>query len=150
MARSDIDNPSTRFEFGRCQIDRGRRCLLIDGREVPLRPDSWTVLERLASNPGRELSREALIEAAWPGLLVTEATLADHIEELRRVFGEYGPGLIAATPEGYRFDPEAAPPERRGTRGPHPLRWRWNYGIFIPLATAIVFLLIWWATRDAD
>jgi DNA-binding winged helix-turn-helix (wHTH) protein len=150
MIRSDIDNPSSRFEFGRCQIDRGRGILLIDGREVPLRRQTWLMLDHLARNAGQVVGREALFEAAWPGMQATDDMLAEHIEELRRAFGDHGPGLIVTTPGGFRFEPEAAPPERRGARGPHPLRWRWNYGIFFPLATAILFLVIWWLTRDAS
>lgn len=150
MDRSEIENPPSQFVFGRCQIDRDRRCLLIDGREVPLRREAWVLLDHLARRAPRVVSREELFEATWPGLLITDETLAEHIAELRRPFGEAGAALIVETADGFRFDPAAAPPERRRARGVHPLRWRWNYGIFVPLATMIVFLIIWWFTRDGS
>ena len=147
MDRSDLDNSPSRFVFGRCVIDRGRGCLLIDGREAPLRSRTWSLLDHLARRSPRVVSREELVEAIWPGLLITSDVLDDHIAELRRAFGDAGEAVVVATADGYRFDSEAAPPERRGARGAHPLRWRWKYGIFVPLATAVLFLVIWWATR---
>lgn len=147
MDRSDLDKPPSQLVLGRCVIDRGRRCLLIDGRDVPLRPETWSLLDHLARRSPGVVSRDELVEAAWPGLLITDERLAGHVTELRGAFGEAGTALIVETPDGYRLDPAAAPPERRRARGVHPLRWRWKYGIFVPLATALVFLVIWWATR---
>lgn len=150
MARSDFDNPPPRFAFGRCVIDRAQGCLLIDGREVPLRPKTWSLLDHLSRRARQVVSREELVEATWPGLLITDEFLAGHIAELCQAFGAHGAGVIVTTPEGYRFDPDAAPPERRRAPGAHPLRWRWKYGIFLPLATAIVFVVIWWLTRPGE
>jgi DNA-binding winged helix-turn-helix (wHTH) protein len=147
MVRSDFDNPPSELVFGRCLIDRGRGRLLIDGREIPLRPKTWALLEHLATRSDRVVSRDDLSESVWPGLLIHDQMLAEHIGELRRVFAERGGNPIVSTPAGYRFDPEAAPRERRGARGARALRWRWKYGIYVPLAMAFALVAIWWATR---
>jgi DNA-binding winged helix-turn-helix (wHTH) protein len=149
MDRSELENPPARFVFGRFLIDRDRRCLLIDGREVTLRRETWMLLDHLARRAPRVVSREELLEAIWPGLLVTDETLASHIAELRRTFGEAGAALVVETTDGFQLDTAAAPPERRRAHGVHPLRWHWKYGIVVPLVTMIVFLVIWWFTRDA-
>ena len=62
----------------------------------------WTLIER----PGVPVSKDALIQAAWPGLVVEEANLSVQIAALRKVLGEE-PGAdkwIETLPRrGYRF-----------------------------------------------
>ena len=150
MAEPLAENPPQRITFGRFVLDIGRGCLLVDGAEVPLRPKTFAVLRYLAERPGKLVSKDELFEAVWPGLIVTDDTLVQSIGELRRAMGDAGTRIITTVPRrGYRFDSEAAPPERRKARGPGALRWRWAYGILAPLATAVAFVAIWLSTtRD--
>lgn len=46
-------------------IDRGRRTVTVDGREVTLTPQEFALLECLARHPGRAMSREVLLQQAW-------------------------------------------------------------------------------------
>jgi TolB-like protein/DNA-binding winged helix-turn-helix (wHTH) protein/thioredoxin-like negative regulator of GroEL len=141
------DNPTQRLEFGRYVLDLARGCLLIEGREVPLRPKTFAVLRYLAERPGQLVSKDELFEAVWPGLIVTDDTLVQSIGELRRALGDAGARLITTVPKrGYRFDAQAAPSERRGAAGRHALRWRWAYGILVPMATAAIFVVVWLLT----
>jgi TolB-like protein/DNA-binding winged helix-turn-helix (wHTH) protein/Tfp pilus assembly protein PilF len=140
--------PPARISFGRYVLDSARGCLLLDEREITLRPKTFAVLQYLAQHPGKLVSKDELFEAVWPGLIVTDDTLVQSIGELRRALGEEGGKLIVTVPRrGYRFDDTAAPPERRKSRGGQARSWRWIYGLLVPLACALVFTAIWLLTR---
>jgi adenylate cyclase len=100
-----------RLQFGRYVLDRDRGCLLADGSEVPLRPKTFAVLDYLAENSGRLVSKDELFAAVWPDLAVTDDTLVQSIGELRRALGGDGLQLIRTAPRrGYLFDPKALHP----------------------------------------
>ena len=102
-----------------------------------LRPKTFGVLSYLVQHPDRLVSKEELLAAVWPNLVVTDDTLVQSIGELRRALGETGARLIVTVPRrGYRFEAAEAPPDRRKARSWHPLRFRWKYGILAPLAVA--------------
>lgn len=46
-------------------INRGRRTVTVDGRQVTLTPQEFALLECLARHPGRAMSREVLLQQAW-------------------------------------------------------------------------------------
>jgi TolB-like protein/DNA-binding winged helix-turn-helix (wHTH) protein/Tfp pilus assembly protein PilF len=143
MANPDGDTDQ-RLTFGRFVVDLNRGCLLLDDREVALRPKTFAVLTYLATHPGRLVSKDELLAAVWPNLVVTDDTLVQSIGELRRALGESGARLITTVPRrGYRFEGDEAPPERRKPRGWHPLRWRWQYGIIAPFAVALAVAALW-------
>lgn len=152
MANPDGDKATEqRLTFGRYVVDLNRGCLLLDDREVTLRPKTFAVLVYLATHPGRLVSKEEILAAVWPNLVVTDDTLVQSIGELRRALGESGARLITTVPRrGYRFEGDEAPPERRKPRGWHPLRWRWQYGILAPLAVAMVVAGLWFGTTFRD
>jgi DNA-binding winged helix-turn-helix (wHTH) protein len=146
MAQTEGEAPKV-FTFGRYVLDPNRGCLLSDGREIPLRAEAFAVLTYLARRPGQLVPEEALSKAAWPGHTVTDDTLAQCIADLRRVLGDAEARLIVTVPPGgYRFDAQAAPPERRRARGVQALRFRWSYGLLAPLAVALVLIVIWLIT----
>ncbi|MBC8025034.1 MAG: winged helix-turn-helix domain-containing protein, partial [Steroidobacteraceae bacterium] len=145
MANPDGDNAAEqRLTFGRYVVDLNRGCLLLDDREIPLRPKTFAVLTHLATHPGRLFGKEEILAAVWPNLVVTDDTLVQSIGELRRALGESGARLITTVPRrGYRFEGDEAPPDRRKTREWHPLRWRWKYGIIAPLAVGLAVAALW-------
>ena len=151
MSNQPGDNAELRLTFGRYVLDLHRGCLLLDGREVTLRPKTFAVLHYLVAHPGRLIGKEELLEAVWPNLVVTDDTLVQSIGELRRALGEAGARLITTVPRrGYRFEATEAPPDRRKARAWHPLRFRWKYGIFAPLAVALTVLVLWLAGFWSD
>ena len=146
MAHQQGDNAEQRLTFGRYVLDLPRGCLLLDGREVALRPKTFAVLQYLVTHPGRLIGKEELLEAVWPNLVVTDDTLVQSIGELRRALGDIDARLITTVPRrGYRFETSEAPPDRRKARSWHPLRFRWKYGILAPLAVALTVLVLWLA-----
>lgn len=57
---------------------------------VRLEPKVMDVLSVLASHPGRVVSRDELLDAVWPNVVVTEHTLSRCIYQLRNELGKIG------------------------------------------------------------
>jgi adenylate cyclase len=102
--------PAKQLRFANYVLDLNRGCLLLDGREIVLRPKTFAVLRHLVENSGRLVSKDELFAAVWPGLAITDDVLVQSIGELRRALGEDGTRLIRTVPRrGYRFETEASP-----------------------------------------
>jgi len=152
-----------RQTFGDFVLDLARGCLLHQGVEVPLRPKTFAVLIFLIERAGTLVSKEELLAAVWPNLVVTDDTLVQSIGELRRALAVAGKDYITTVPRrGYRFEmpapvpvPELIPaPAPAPPTAPPPvpekraLRWRWKFGIAAPLLLGIVVVASWFFTRD--
>ncbi len=145
ITRDGINAAEQRLIIGRYVLDLHRGCLSLDGREIALHPKTFAVLHYLVTHPGRLITTEELLEAVWPNLVVTDDTLVQSIDELRRALGDSSARLITTVPRrGYRFEAEA-PPDRRKAGNWQPLRFRWKYGILAPLAVALTVLVLWLA-----
>ncbi len=84
--------------------------LRVDDRVARLRPHTGAVLMHLLLHPGRVISKEELLQAAWPGVVVTENSLAQCISEIRRELGGANQGAIETVPRcGYWFHPPPMP-----------------------------------------
>ena len=73
---------------------------------VPLTPKASALLEYLASNAGRLLTKHELLEALWPRTYVTDGVLKVCIREIRRALDDDArmPRFIeTAHRRGYRF-----------------------------------------------
>jgi TolB-like protein/tetratricopeptide (TPR) repeat protein len=81
--------------------------ILFKGPEpVALGRRAIALLHALVARPGTPLSKDDLIEAAWPGLTVDEGNLSVQIAALRRVLGEEPGGhhwIETLSRRGYRF-----------------------------------------------
>src|SRR6516164_4098418 len=81
--------------------------LLFRGSEpVALGRRATAVLRALIERPGELVSKDALIETAWPGLVVEDSNLTVQIAALRRALSEApgGDRWIETMPRrGYRF-----------------------------------------------
>ncbi len=78
---------------------RGTEPLALGRRAIAL-------LRVLVERPGAVVSKDALIDAAWPGQAVEESNLTVQIAALRRVLGEEPGGdrwIETMPPRGYRF-----------------------------------------------
>src|SRR5215469_6288869 len=97
--------PSGPYRFGGMTLDPVRRSLRNGSGDVPLRPKSFDILIYFITNAGRLLSKDELMQAAWPGVFVTEDSLVQCVGEIRRAVGENGQVLIKTVPgRGYIFD----------------------------------------------
>jgi eukaryotic-like serine/threonine-protein kinase len=94
------------FEFGPFRLDLRARLLTRAGEPLPLAPKSFDVLAYLVLHAGRAVSREELLAAVWPDVVVSDGSLTQAVFVVRRALGESedGPGFLATVPRvGYRF-----------------------------------------------
>ncbi len=60
------------FQFEGFTLDALRRVLRSGDREVELRPKGFDVLHCLVENAGRLVTKDEIIEAVWPNVIVTD------------------------------------------------------------------------------
>ncbi len=86
------------------------RQLLRDGQPVELGGRAFDLLQVLAEQSGRLVTKATLLERVWPKLVVDENNLPAQIATLRRVLGA---GAIRTVPGfGYRLELEVVRPTR--------------------------------------
>jgi DNA-binding response OmpR family regulator len=74
------------LQFGRLEIDRDARALRVDGEERPLTSHQFDLLWILASNAGRVMSRDALMDKLkGEGLEPFDRSLDVHVSRIRAV-----------------------------------------------------------------
>lgn len=103
------------FVFGPYQLDTASRRLLKDGAPVPLPPRHFDLLLLLVTRAGQVLSKDALIDAAWGGVAVSDNSLEQAVSGLRRLLGSGDGSAYIETHarRGYRFAAEVRRTERR-------------------------------------
>ncbi|WP_247834336.1 winged helix-turn-helix domain-containing protein [Bradyrhizobium sp. 200] len=78
-----------------------------DGEAVKLRPKTLEILRLLAGNSGRVLSKQQLMEAAWPNVHVGEDSLFQCIREIRTALGDDKRQVVRViSGRGYLFQAE--------------------------------------------
>lgn len=93
------------FTFGPFRFDAADGLRRSDV-EVPLPPRALAVLSALLAQPGIVVSKQALLDAAWPEAFVTEASLLEAVRLLRDALGDdwHQPTYIQTVHRrGYRF-----------------------------------------------
>ena len=121
--------PQPTYHFGNVKIDVLNLQLTVDGSLRPLEPKAFRVLQFLAENPGRAVTKEELLAAVWPDVAVTDNALTRIIAQLRKALGDdsKSPRFIETIPTvGYRFLPQPdlpppAPPVAATARRPRHL-----------------------------
>lgn len=78
------------YRFGNWELDTGIYELRQDGRPCQIEPQVFNVLEFLLRNHERVVSRDELLEEAWRGRVVSDATLSTCIKEVRQAVGDDG------------------------------------------------------------
>src|ERR1700730_8462482 len=92
------------FQFGEYTLDIVQGCLRTADRQVDLRPKSFEVLRHLVQNAGRLVTKDELIKAAWPNVIVTDESLTRCISEVRQAIADSDQKIIKTVPRrGYRF-----------------------------------------------
>ncbi len=103
--RAQIARPPT--GEGPLVIDRGRRSITFQGRELDLRPREFDLLAMLAEHPDQVWSREALLRRVWGSEDNVDARTVDvHIRRLRAKLGavdEQSQPIQTEWGVGYRF-----------------------------------------------
>jgi TolB-like protein len=94
------------YTFGPFRLDIAAGILFRGAEPVPLGHRAVALLHMLVEEPGSPISKDRLIESAWPGLAIEESNLTVQIAALRRVFAEEsgGENWIETLPRrGYRY-----------------------------------------------
>lgn len=89
--------------FGQVEFDAARGRLSVAGRPVALDRSCAAILSALINDAGREVDKDQLLEAGWPGRVVHENSLAKAIGRLRRALGADGQALETVHGYGYRL-----------------------------------------------
>jgi TolB-like protein len=100
-----VETPELRsYAFESFTLDLRRGCLRNGDRELALRPKSFAVLQHLVENAGRLLSKDELLNALWPNVIATEASLARCVSDIRLVLQDSDQRIIkTVTGRGYVF-----------------------------------------------
>jgi eukaryotic-like serine/threonine-protein kinase len=117
------------LQFGPVTLIPEERVVLKSGKAVPLTPKAYDLLAFLASNPGRLLTKDELMQAVWPDTVVEEANLAYNVFAIRKALGdsEETERYIETVPKrGYRFIARVERAQDRATVTPA-LRRPWMF-----------------------
>ena len=77
------------YRFNGFRLDPVRRLLFgADGQPIALKPKVFATLLYLVEQAGELVTKEALLAAVWPHVVVEENNLNKAISTLRAVFGE--------------------------------------------------------------
>ena len=125
----DAPGPATRrgvVHFDGFDVDFDRGELRRAGAALPLRPKTFALLAYLTNHTGQLLSKDQILDAVWPDVVVTEDSLFQCIGELRAALQDSEQKLIKTVPRrGYLFDARGTvPPPGRDAVDDKPLTRR--------------------------
>lgn len=106
-------------QFGAYRLRRRERYLDGPDGRLDISGRSFDILDVLLRHPNEPVSKAALFDAAWPGLVVEENTLQAHISALRKVLGSSI--IVTVHGRGYRYaglQPTAVADEEAAPRAP--------------------------------
>ena len=104
-------NPPTTFRFGVCELDEARRALTAQGREIRLQPRVFDLLAYLVRHRDRVVSKDELLDALWPNMVVVDNALQRVVSLARTALADVGLADAVRTyaRHGYRFCIEECP-----------------------------------------
>ena len=123
-----IDPEDATYEFEGFRLETRSRLLTRTGtnQHIALTPRQFEILVFLVERAGTLIDKEELMQMLWPGAVVAENNLNQHISALRGLLGEDRGGrrfIMNVRAKGYRFVPDvmridrptAVPVQRRGS-----------------------------------
>jgi non-specific serine/threonine protein kinase len=98
--------PESVLAFGRFRLLPRRRQLLADGVPVELGARAFDVLTVLAESRGLLVSKDELLNRAWPGTIVEENNIHVQVSAVRKALGRDRDFIVTISGRGYRFTAE--------------------------------------------
>lgn len=98
--------PANEVRFGPFRLLPDQGILLRDDHPVRLGSRAFDILQLLARNAGRTVTKQEIMEAVWPDTVVVEANLSVHMAALRRALGGEDTNahyIVTVSGRGYRF-----------------------------------------------
>jgi DNA-binding response OmpR family regulator len=96
--------PEPKLRVGPITLDEAARRVTVDDMSVDLSPREFSLLECLLRHPGQTLTRDQLLDQAWPfGVAVTPNAVDAYIHYLRDKLGAAGRQIETVRGVGYRL-----------------------------------------------
>jgi DNA-binding response OmpR family regulator len=93
-----------RLVAGPITLDEAARTVTVEGQTVDLSPREFSLLECFLRHPGQVMSRDQLLDQAWPfGVVVTPNAVDAYVHYLRDKLGEAGRLVETVRGVGYRM-----------------------------------------------
>jgi DNA-binding winged helix-turn-helix (wHTH) protein/tetratricopeptide (TPR) repeat protein len=93
---------SQEWQFGNAVLDGGSLELRVGGEQVSLEPKPLELLLCLLQHPGEVVTKDELLDAVWPGRVVTEGVLVKAVAKLRMALRD-DDAQIVRTVHGYGY-----------------------------------------------
>ncbi len=119
LTRRHQDKAPPRLVIGDLEIDNERRAVTRGGREIVLTAREFTLLQYLAQNAGRVVTRAELMERVWDDTQTNYSNIIDvYAGRLRRKIddGEHEAMFSTVRGVGFRLDPPSTPGAASRTR----------------------------------
>src|SRR5688572_22933270 len=91
------------WRFAGVELNDADSRLRVDGQDQLLDRSSHEILRYLLDRAGEVVTKDELLEAGWPGRMVSENSLAKAVSRLRLALGEHGSAIRAVHGYGYRL-----------------------------------------------
>jgi len=94
------------YRFSNCEVDTKLMELRRDGDAHQMDPLGFDLLVYLIENQDRVLTRDELLDALWPGKVVTDSALSSRLKSVRSAVGDTGSSqsiIKTVHGRGYRF-----------------------------------------------
>jgi DNA-binding response OmpR family regulator len=96
--------PTPVLEVGPIRLDEATRRVTAGGRDIDLSPREFSLLECLLRHPGQTLTRDQLLDQAWPfSVAVTPNAVDAYVHYLRTKLGDLGARIETVRGVGYRL-----------------------------------------------
>jgi DNA-binding response OmpR family regulator len=103
-AASGSRRPEPILAAGPIALDERSRRVTVDGTPVDLSPREFSLLECFLRHPGQSLSRDQLLDQAWPfSVAVTPNAVDAYVHYLRTKLGSAGRWIETVRGVGYRL-----------------------------------------------
>src|SRR6185437_8014643 len=98
------ENSGRIWRFADCEFDELRRELRVKGARVELESKPLDILLQLLLHSGEVVTKEELLEAVWPSVMVVDGSLATAVSKLRKAMGDEQHPVVLTVPRiGYRL-----------------------------------------------
>ena len=90
------------WQFGEAVLDGAALELRLAGAPVAIEPKALELLMELLRHPGEVVTKDELLDAVWPGRVVTEGVLVKAVAKVRAAIGDPD-GQVVRTVHGYGY-----------------------------------------------
>ncbi|MBI3798570.1 MAG: transcriptional regulator, partial [Deltaproteobacteria bacterium] len=100
--------------FDHFRLDPVNECVWRGEQALQLTPKAFALLRYLVERPGQLVTKDELLKAVWPEVVVSEGVLTTHVSVIRQALGDdaKAPRYIeTAHRRGYRFIAEVPSPK---------------------------------------